>query len=152
MEKVQLEYVGFWARVVAIFIDAVLLMVIEFPLLLAFYGSAYFTVDSGVQGPVDFMLDFVFPTVATILFWFWKQATPGKMALSAKIVDAETGKEPSIGQYIGRYFAYIISAIPFCLGFIWVAFDSKKQGWHDKLAGTVVVRPKITTEEVKFGC
>jgi uncharacterized RDD family membrane protein YckC len=152
MEKVQLEYVGFWARVVAIFIDAVLLMVIEFPLLLAFYGSAYFTVDSGVQGPVDFMLDFVFPTVATILFWFWKQATPGKMAFSAKIVDAETGKEPSIGQYIGRYFAYIISAIPFCLGFIWVAFDSKKQGWHDKLAGTVVVRPKITTEEVKFGC
>ncbi len=152
MEKVQLEYVGFWARVVAIFIDAVLLMVIEFPLLLAFYGSAYFTVDSGVQGPVDFMLDFVFPTVATILFWFWKQATPGKMAFSAKIVDAETGKEPSIGQYIGRYFAYIISAIPFCLGFIWVAFDSKKQGWHDKLAGTVVVRPKIKTEEVKFGC
>ena len=152
MEKVQLEYVGFWARVVAIFIDAVFLMVIEFPLLLAFYGSAYFTVDSGVQGPVDFMLDFVFPTVATILFWFWKQATPGKMAFSAKIVDAETGKEPSIGQYIGRYFAYIISAIPFCLGFIWVAFDSKKQGWHDKLAGTVVVRPKIKTEEVKFGC
>ena len=152
MEKVQLEYVGFWARVVAIFIDAVLLIVIEFPLLLAFYGSAYFTVDSGVQGPVDFMLDFVFPTVATILFWFWKQATPGKMAFSAKIVDAETGKEPSIGQYIGRYFAYIISAIPFCLGFIWVAFDSKKQGWHDKLAGTVVVRPKIKTEEVKFGC
>ena len=152
MEKVQLEYVGFWARIVAIFIDAVLLMVIEFPLLFAFYGSAYFTVDSGVQGPVDFMLDFVFPTVATILFWFWKQATPGKMAFSAKIVDAETGKEPSIGQYIGRYFAYIISAIPFCLGFIWVAFDSKKQGWHDKLAGTVVVRPKIKTEEVKFGC
>ena len=72
------------------------------------------------------------------------------MALSAKIVDAETGKEPSIAQYIGRYFAYIISAIPFCLGFIWVAFDSKKQGWHDKLAGTVVVRPKIHTEEVKF--
>ena len=151
MENNQLEYVGFWARVGATFIDVVLLMVIEFPLLFAFYGSACFTADNSVQGPVDFMLDFVFPAVATILFWFWKQATPGKMALSAKIVDAETGKEPSIAQYIGRYFAYIISAIPFCLGFIWVAFDSKKQGWHDKLAGTVVVRPKIRTEEVKFG-
>ena len=150
MENNQLEYVGFWARVGAVLIDTVLLMAIEFPLLLAFYGSAYFTADNSIQGPVDFMLDFVFPTVATILFWFWKQATPGKMALSAKIVDAETGKEPSIAQYIGRYFAYIISAIPFCLGFIWVAFDSKKQGWHDKLAGTVVVRSKIRTEEVKF--
>lgn len=150
MENNQLEYVGFWARVVATIIDAVLLMVVEFPLLLAFYGSAYLSVDDGVQGPVDFMMDFVFPTVAVILFWFWKQATPGKMAFSAKIVDAETGKEPSVGQYIGRYFAYIVSTIPFCLGFIWVAFDSKKQGWHDKLAGTVVIRPKIRTEEVKF--
>ena len=77
MENNQLEYVGFWARVGAVLIDTVLLMAIEFPLLLAFYGSAYFTADNSIQGPVDFMLDFVFPTVATILFWFWKQATPG---------------------------------------------------------------------------
>jgi uncharacterized RDD family membrane protein YckC len=41
---------------------------------------------------------------------------------------------------VGRYFAYFVSTIPFCLGFLWVAFDKRKQGWHDKLAHTVVVR------------
>jgi len=39
-----------------------------------------------------------------------------------------------------RYIGYFVSVIPFGLGFIWIAFDSKKQGFHDKLAGTVVVR------------
>lgn len=42
---------------------------------------------------------------------------------------------------VGHCFAYYVPAIPLCLGFLWVAFDSKMQGWHDKLAGTVVVRP-----------
>lgn len=64
------------------------------------------------------------------------------MAVSAKIVDAKTGNAASTGQLIGRYLAYYLSLVPFCLGFIWVAFDKRKQGWHDKLAGTVVVRKK----------
>lgn len=88
--------------------------------------------------------------VAIIAFWLMKQATPGKFAISAKIVDAKTGGEPSIGQCIIRYLAYFLSTIPLCLGFIWVAFDSRKQGWHDKIAGTVVVRPKKRDSEVKF--
>ncbi len=150
MENNQLEYVGFWARVVATIIDAILLLIVTLPLLFAFYGSAYLTSENSVEGPMDVLLTYVFPVVATVLFWYWKQATPGKMAVSAKIVDARTGKEPSVGQYIGRYFAYVLSAIPFGLGFLWVAFDSRKQAWHDKLAGTVVVRPKKRTEEVKF--
>lgn len=62
------------------------------------------------------------------------------MAISAVIVDAATGMPASPGQLIGRYFAYFIAIIPLCLGMIWVAFDRRKQGWHDKLAGTVVVR------------
>ncbi len=72
------------------------------------------------------------------------------MAIRAKVVDAKTGGVPSVGQCIGRYFAYILSAIPLCLGYIWVAFDPKKQAWHDKLAETVVVRPKKKDTEVKF--
>ena len=150
MENNQVEYVGFWARVVATIIDAILLLIVTLPLLFAFYGSAYLTSENSVEGPMDVLLSYVFPVVATVLFWYWKQATPGKMAVSAKIVDARTGKEPSVGQYIGRYFAYVLSTIPFGLGFLWVAFDSRKQAWHDKLAGTVVVRPKKRTEEVKF--
>jgi uncharacterized RDD family membrane protein YckC len=62
------------------------------------------------------------------------------MAVGARIVDARTGGRPSTGQLIGRYFAYYVSILPLMLGFIWVAFDARKQGWHDKLANTVVVR------------
>jgi uncharacterized RDD family membrane protein YckC len=55
-------------------------------------------------------------------------------------VDAKTGGKPSTGQFIGRYLCYYLSSLLLGLGFIWVAFDSRKQGWHDKLAGTLVVR------------
>ncbi len=41
---------------------------------------------------------------------------------------------------MGRYLGYFASTIPLCLGFLWIAFDKRKQGWHDKLAGTVVIR------------
>ena len=150
MDNNKLEYVGFWARLLATFIDAILLLFVTLPLLLIFYGTAYLESDSFVEGPMDFFLTYIFPAIVTVLFWFWKQATPGKMALSAKIVDARSGKEPTGTQYIVRYLAYILSTIPFGLGFLWVAFDSKKQGWHDKLAKTVVVRPQKHTEEVKF--
>jgi len=149
MEEKDLEYVGFWARVAATLIDSALILAITFPLLLAFYGTAYLDSENTVEGPVDFILSYVFPLVAVILFWCYKQATPGKMAVRAKIVDAKTGGAPSVRKCIVRYFAYILSAIPLCLGYIWVAFDPKKQAWHDKLAGTVVVRPKKKDTEVK---
>lgn len=143
MENRELEYVGFWVRVVASLIDTVLLVLIVTPLLGAVYGLGYFDMSIGtVPGTPDVLLSWVLPAVAVIAFWVARQATPGKMVFSARIVDARTGREPSAGQCIGRYLAYFVSSIPFCLGFLWVAIDRRKQGWHDKLAGTVVVRPR----------
>jgi uncharacterized RDD family membrane protein YckC len=142
MKPDELEYVGFWPRAGASLIDAILLWVIVLPILTAFYGTSYWSDERLIKGPLDFLLSYIFPAVAVILFWIAKQATPGKMAVGAKIVDATTGKKPSNGQLIGRYFAYYLSILPLGLGIFWVAFDGRKQGWHDKLAGTVVVRPK----------
>jgi uncharacterized RDD family membrane protein YckC len=48
---------------------------------------------------------------------------------------------------VGRYFAYFLSTIPLGLGLIWVAFDKRKQGWHDKLAGTVVIKKANSSPE-----
>jgi uncharacterized RDD family membrane protein YckC len=94
----------------------------------------------------------VAPAVATVLFWMYRQATPGKMALGLRVVDATTGRPASTGQLVGRYLGYYVSMIPLLLGLLWVAFDPRKQGWHDKLAHTVVVRRKGgTTEPVRFG-
>ncbi len=138
----EVKYAGFWIRTGAAIIDTLLIMLVTFPLLLAIYGWAYFnaTKTGLVAGPADFLISWVLPAVAVIAFWIVKQATPGKMAVSTKIVDAESGNPASTGQLIGRYFAYFAACIPLGLGILWVAFDKKKQGWHDKLAGTVVVR------------
>jgi uncharacterized RDD family membrane protein YckC len=138
----ELEYVGFWARVGAALIDSVLLLAIITPLLYGFYGPDYFLEGNAVHGAVDVLLNWVLPAVAVIVFWVYRQATPGKMVIKARIVDAETAGPPSTGQLVGRYFAYYVSIIPLCLGLFWVAFDARKQGWHDKLARTVVVRDR----------
>ena len=145
----ELQYAGFWIRTWASIIDAFLLSIIILPVMFAIYGEYYWEYDGFFAGPMDFLISWVLPACITILFWVYRQATPGKMVISAKIVDAETGKKPTTGQCVGRYFAYIPSMLVFGLGFFWIAFDRRKQGWHDKLAGTVVVK-KRTPEEVKF--
>ena len=134
------EYAGFWIRVGASLIDTILLMIVIFPVVTAIYGKGYWSSESLSQGFWDVLFSYILPAVVVIVFWIYKSATPGKMATRLTIVDAETRGKPSTGQFIGRYLAYYLSAIPLCLGFIWVAFDKRKQGWHDKLAGTVVIR------------
>jgi uncharacterized RDD family membrane protein YckC len=96
--------------------------------------------DAVRLGPLDLALSVVFPALAIILFWMLRSATPGKIVVGAKIVDARTGGPPSKAQCIGRYFGYFVSTFPLCLGLVWVGIDARKQGWHDKLAGTVVIR------------
>ena len=136
----DIKYAGFWVRVGASLIDTVLMMIIIGPILTAIYGQEYWLGESAVSGFWDVLLNYLLPAVAVIIFWIYKSATPGKMAFKLTIVDAETGGKPSTGQLIGRYFAYYISAIPLLLGMIWVGFDKRKQGWHDKLTGTLVVK------------
>ena len=147
----SLEYAGFWIRLAAALIDTVLLMVITVPLLVWIYGWGYYSDGKLIAGPADFLINWIAPAIATVLFWRRWQATPGKAMLSLRVVDADTGKTLSVGQAAARYVCYILSALPLCLGFIWVAFDRKKQGWHDKIAQTVVVRARDRgPERVRF--
>lgn len=146
-EKTELEYAGFWSRTGATIIDTILLMLITAPLLISIYGTDYFTSEEIIAGSWDFLISWVLPAFATIIFWIYRAATPGKMAIKAKILDANTGNTASTGQLIGRYLAYFVSILTLGLGLFWVAFDKRKQGWHDKLAGTVVVKTKHTGPE-----
>lgn len=147
----DLEYVGFWSRTLASIIDSVISLAVIYPLLFAIYGKEYFTKTNFILGVGDFLLSYVFPAVAVLLFWIYKSATPGKMVIRARIVDAKTGERASTGQLVGRYFSYYLSALPLGMGFFWVGWDAKKQGWHDKLAGTLVVRPtEVGTNAVQF--
>ena len=143
MNEPQPVYVGFWARVGAAIIDTILLMIIVFPAVTMVYGREYWMGAGGfVAGPADVLLNWVLPAVAVILFWVYRQATPGKMAVGAKIVDAKTLGKASTGQLIIRYLGYYVSIIPLMLGIIWVGFDARKQGWHDKLAQTLVIKSR----------
>lgn len=142
----SVEYGGFWIRLGASLIDALLIIIITTPLLIWIYGVGYFTEEAEsvtmdlVRGPADFIISYVLPAIATVLFWMYRQATPGKMMLSLKIVDARTLAPISGGQAWLRYFGYIPSTLVLCLGFLWVAFDARKQAWHDKIARTLVIR------------
>jgi uncharacterized RDD family membrane protein YckC len=73
--------------------------------------------------------------------WFWSRGgqTPGYKMLGLRLVRAADGGPVTFGQGIGRIFGYLISGVVLALGFIWILFDNKHQGWHDKLAGTVVI-------------
>lgn len=137
-------YAGFWRRVLAAIIDNILWGIIAAVVLWLAYGRAYFDrLAQGLPGPpLEPLMTWVVPTVATIAFWVTRGATPGKMAVGARIVDARTGATPSLGRCIVRYLAYFVSVLPFGIGLIWVAFDPRKQGWHDKIAGTLVVRDR----------
>jgi len=134
-----LKYAGFWSRVGASTIDTILTLIIVIPLMLMIYVRDYLS-STSTMGFWDAIFSYVFPVAAVLLFWVYKAATPGKMALGMKIVDARTGGVATKGQFIKRYLGYIVATLPFGLGILWVAFDKRKQGWHDKIAGTVVVR------------
>ncbi len=136
----ELKYAGFWIRVGAAIIDTILIGLITVPILWKIYGPEYFSSDELILGLWDFIVSWVFPAVAVIVFWVYRSATPGKIMLGLKIIDAKTGERPSVGKCIIRYLCYYVSIIPLCLGLIWVGFDKKKQGWHDKIAGTYVVK------------
>ena len=93
----------------------------------------------------------LFSTVYFVGFWTWKSCTLGNMALGVRIVT-EDGEPISFGRALVRYFGYIVCWIaPFgfgalvflnflSLGFWWIGWDKRKQGWHDKLANTFVVK------------
>ncbi|WP_161993291.1 RDD family protein [Lacisediminimonas profundi] len=134
----ELEYVGFWARAWAGLIDLGLLAALVFPLLqFAERGPAHL-LQPGAGGLAPLLLS----AAAALLFYLAPGTTPGKLAISAVVVDERTGCPPALPQRIGRSLGLLLSLVPFGLGFLWVAFHPKKQAWHDKLAGTLVVRER----------
>lgn len=139
-ENSEMSYVGFWLRLVATLIDTILLLLINVPLMIAVYGPNYLLQGSYILGPAHIMLSYVMPVAIQLAFWITLSTTPGKMAVGAIIVDARTGNKPTVGQFIKRCIGGYLSAIPLFLGYICIAFDSRKRGLHDRIAGTVVIR------------
>jgi len=139
--KNNVVYAGFWLRFCAIIIDSILFILLLIPLPLIYGFGQYLN-----SGPLSYLgvwhilLELILPITLTILLWLRFSATPGKMFLKLKIVDTKTSGPISFRQALIRYIGYLPSFYCLLLGILWVAFDKRKQGWHDKLASTAVIR------------
>ena len=92
------------------------------------------------SGSIGSWLGFLVLGVYWVLTWSLMGASLGQKALGLRVVNALNGERIDIGKSVIRYVGFVVSVIPIFLGLIWAGFDARKQGWHDKIAGTYVVR------------
>lgn len=127
---IPLTYASFWKRFAATIIDGVILTMV--------FGVAAFLLPLAVY--------YVIAIVGGWLYFALQesgsaQATLGKKALGIKVVD-ENGGQLSFGAASGRHFAKFLSGLILYIGYLMVLWDSRKQGLHDKIAGTLVIENK----------
>lgn len=82
----------------------------------------------------------VFIQLAYFTYFFGNGQTTGMGAMKIKLIGISGTYPIGYGKGFLRWIGMIVSAIPFYLVFIWILIDKKKQGWHDKIAGTYVVK------------
>jgi uncharacterized RDD family membrane protein YckC len=142
------RYAGFWIRVAAYVIDSILINVVAFVLGFVFAIVAVIVNPNVVEDSQSMTFNIADQLVGWLIsfgyfagLWTLNGATYGQRWLGMRVVDAATFQPPRPGQAALRWLGLILSFLALCIGVIWVAFDARKQGWMDKLAGTVVVRP-----------
>ncbi|WP_270937650.1 RDD family protein [Falsiroseomonas oryzae] len=131
----QVELAGFGSRLLAQVIDLFWLIPLSYLL-----GTLAALVNGGQMSAGGELMANLIGALVVLLFWVERQGTPGKLVLGLRIVDAETGGVPTIGRLVLRYVGYLVSALPLGLGYLWALWDKRRQGWHDKMAGTLVVK------------
>jgi uncharacterized RDD family membrane protein YckC len=119
---------GFGERLVAWLIDLIILII---PSIVVF---AIF--DGAMRQLINVLVDAVY----FVYFWSTSGQTPGKSVMKLKVVYADGGAILSPGQAIVRYIGTIISGIVIGLGYLWIIWDPKHEGWHDKIANTKVIK------------
>ena len=154
---------GFWKRVAAYFIDYVILTVFTYIVLIPL--SILGVVVGGISGNTDSAagsigmiltmgIGYLFIFVANMMYPAWMhsskyQATLGKMAVGIKVVRSN-GERLTLGRAVGRFFAYLLSSITLCIGFVMAAFTQRKQALHDIICDTLVVDKFAFTEHPEW--
>jgi uncharacterized RDD family membrane protein YckC len=139
------RYGGFWRRVAAALIDGLVFSIVSIFLSTLLYGPAYVQSMLGAEGevgtlaPGQVFIDWLLPALITVFCWMRFRGTPGKLLMGCLVVDAVSGGSLRPRQAGLRYFGYLVSLLPFGLGFLWIIWDKRKQGFHDKIANTMVI-------------
>jgi uncharacterized RDD family membrane protein YckC len=156
------RYGGFWRRSFAYLIDEVILYFFSLILFLVgmlalglkgeemgrlLVSSEEMMHGMGIVGLLYIAASFV----AGVAYFTWFHGiggrTPGKILLGLRVIQA-SGDPMTPGIAFLRWVGYLISGAVLCLGFLWVAFDGRKQGWHDKIAATLVIRERGKSDRV----
>lgn len=155
------SYAGWWRRVGAYWIDATILSVAlgavqVFVSLLAPRGEPELCEVGGQirmcetvtdAGAAMILMAIVLVVAGYVAYYAVLEGrrgqTIGKMAVSIRVVDADTGGPVGIGRGIGRFFARILSSLPLMLGYLWPLWDKRKQTFHDKLVNCCVIRTDV---------
>lgn len=127
-------YSGFWRRFAAFFID-VLVLLIPSVVLLFICIALGFGEDSVMTNLANGILGLVYFAGMESSSY---QGTIGKRAMGIRVCDMD-GKQLSFANALGRYFGKILSSLLLCIGYLMIAFTSRKQALHDMMAGTVVL-------------
>ena len=129
----QPRYAGFWIRLLDYIIDAIILGALTFPLarVLSMMG-----IGEQSSNVMSIAISWIYFAVFESSGWM---ASPGKKALGLIVTD-EQGGQLSVGRATRRYFAKILSALLLGIGFVMIAFTARKQGLHDKMFHTLVLR------------
>ena len=148
------KYAGFWRRLVAYIIDNTIITIAFFVLFIIAMIAFFFGAISGDSRA--WVADLTNPdrisiiTLITMILYFVIQIgyftyfhgttgrTPGKMLLGLQVLSSD-GTSITFGIAFLRSVGYLVSSLLLNIGFIWAAFDKRKQGWHDKIADTVVI-------------
>jgi uncharacterized RDD family membrane protein YckC len=122
------ELAGLWQRFFAFAIDSIILSIVG--------GIIGLNVDLTGTGLASIVI------AGGYLWYFWTHhngQTPGKMFMNIRVIKTN-GQPFEDADAILRYVGYLISAPIIAIGFLWAFIDSENQGWHDKIAGTYVVK------------
>lgn len=141
------QYAGFVTRLVAFFIDRLVVSIASLVTVLvinwvldAFAINELLGLISlswQMEAIITAGISILFTATYDVGFWVLVGQTPGKRFLGVRVVRTD-GERVGLGNAVRREIGYVISAILF-LGFLWILFDNRRQGFHDKLAGTFVV-------------
>ncbi len=140
-----IEFGGFGARLVAYIFDGLIVALITFVLFVIGGGVLVAGASNGsgavVLGGLVWLVGLVVLPLAYFP-WFWAHggATLGMRMLGLRVVRDRDGGPVSGGQAILRLVGYWVSGAVVYLGFIWIFIDRRRRGWHDLIAGTVVIR------------
>lgn len=150
---------GFWRRLLAYAIDCAILYFVSVILLLIGLlalksgGVSLLGIITGdfPRGTSFFAALYGIMTLLTVMIYFtWFHGTvgqtPGKMLLGLRVIQA-SGEKMTFGVAFLRWVGYVVSGLVFWIGFLWIAFDGRKQGWHDKIAATLVIRTGEKSDE-----